>query len=154
MGRTRYTRSVTLPLDTLVYQSDRRVAQVLTKYRIGSLNSTVDTGWNRYDAIIYGGHQPARCTIEAQEMSVKSQVRCNCTCKYFTMNLETVLAIYGVARPAQAHGMIPKQRNPTMKPGLCPHLYLLALHLGKQWTSKDEKVTTDVKDEVTERDIT
>lgn len=158
LGRSRYTRTVTLPLSLLVHQSDRRVYDVIKKYRIGALNETNVTGSFRYNAIVYGGHQPARCTLEVKEQSVESPVKVQCSCKYFTMNLETVLAVYGVSKPAQAEGILPTQRNPTMKPGLCPHLYLLALHLGKEWSSGNEKdkkkqKEVDVNDQITERDL-
>lgn len=143
-----------LTLDALVGLSDRRVAAVLSKYRFGALQETTETGQSRYDAIVYGGHKPARCSIWAKEHVVTTTVRVACSCEYFAMNLETVLAVYGNTRAAAGEGILPTKRNPAMKPGLCPHLYLLALHLGKEWTEgSDKKKSKNVNNEVRERDI-
>ncbi len=128
-----------LTVANLTALTKREVIQTSGHYRLASVQVTDETGWIRTTAIVYGGHTPATSTIWLKSEDVESKCRVACSCKYFAMHLETVLVMHGSATVNKANGMIPKQRNKKMIPGLCPHLFKLMSIMLLQWKDKDTK---------------
>lgn len=131
-----------LPLNALMHFTPPSIVRGVNKYRMTMVTPRHHNGGIEYTAVVYGGSAPARPTLWLRDQSPESQVTCTCTCTYFQMHLEVVLAVYGVTEVKRAEGRVPKEKNPGMKPGLCPHLYLLALHV----VSKFPKESADDDD--------
>ncbi len=93
-----------------------------------------DGGFHRYNTIVYGGSKPARSTLWVQKPDIKAMAKCTCSCAYFQFHYSVVNALVGSSPRVQGRpGALPLQRNPKMKPGMCPHLYLLAGALVGSW---------------------
>src|SRR6478736_3791029 len=131
-----------LSLSALITMTNRKVVSALSSYRLVYPRTTNISGWRVYTAIVYGGSKPAHPRIRIKEDNIDAPCEVGCSCTYFQMNFETALAVYGSAQPLKAGGAMPKQRNPQLKPGLCPHLLSLGLHLSKQWA---DAATTEKK---------
>lgn len=113
--------------------SEPKVAARSRVYRITSIKEDEDSGLHRYTTIVYGGSQPARSQISVGSFQPDTQCRVTCTCKYFQMNCYVPLVMQGSTPRIYANQLLPLKRNPKLKPGLCPHLYLLASLLLSQW---------------------
>lgn len=122
-----------LRLDILVAMTADKIEKSLSSYRPTRILYTEESGFYRYDTIVYGGSKPARSTIWVQDKKPDTMCKVACTCTYFAMNVETVLALYGSATVHRADGKLPMKRNPKLKPSLCPHLCLLATVLLRSW---------------------
>lgn len=131
-----------LKLSALLALTDHKVVYSSGHYRIASLITTKDSDGDRFAAIVYGGSKPARSALVLSEPGPEAKAFCMCSCEYFAMNVETVLVMHGSAKPARAGGQLPTTRNPKLKPGLCPHLYLLATSLLKKW-QEDARALAD-----------
>lgn len=122
-----------LPLNVLVAATDSKVLRSLSSYRLAYLRDVNDTGWTRYEAVVYGGSKVAHPRMKVKAHSTESEAEVTCSCTYFAMNSEAALALHGNTKPVRTGGVLPMKRNPKLKPSLCPHLLLLALTVGKQW---------------------
>lgn len=136
-----------LTISAMIAMTNRKVVTAMSTYRLAYPRTTDDTGWRVHEAIVYGGSKPAHVRIRARSDDADAMAEVACTCTYFTMNLETALAVQGSAKPVKAGGVMPMKRNPALKPGLCPHLFVFALNLTKSWAAdkaEDEKPQASV----------
>ena len=132
-----------LSIEALVALTDPKVKVTARRYKLSKIHDVIDTGWTRYEAYVYGGTKTAKSSLKFKEKSKDSPVFCVCSCTYFTMNCETVLAMHGNAAPVKAAGVLPMKRNAKMKPCLCPHLYSMALTLLNKWGLEEKAALED-----------
>jgi hypothetical protein len=128
-----------LRLDTLVALTADKIEKSLSTYRPTRILYADESGFYRYSTVVYGGSKPSYSTIWVQDKKPDTLCKVSCTCAYFAMNVETVLVMYGSATQTRANGALPMKRNPKLRPGLCPHLCLLATILLRAWHQQKNK---------------
>jgi hypothetical protein len=101
-------------------------------------------GMTKISANVNGGEGPQKCSIlvYSDKMNVKADCVVKCSCKLFKMKLQFVLASYGSAENDNQN--VPKETNPQMIPGLCPHLVTL-IHASIQADQTKQEKTPQVK---------
>ncbi len=111
-----------------------QVAKTARSRRMTKVTESEEGGFHRYTTIVYGGSKPARSVLWVQKPDIKALAKCTCTCAYFQFHYSVVNALVGSSPRVQGRpGALPLERNPKMKPGMCPHLYLLAGALLGSW---------------------
>lgn len=121
-----------LTLGNLIKLSDHRILSTLSKYRLDAFDTKTgnDTfgDYIRFLAEIVGEKHTRRSNLSIYDSSISLEAPSlvYCSCDYFKYNLEIALVAQGSAIQLHADALAPKIRNASMKPGLCPHLLLLA----------------------------
>lgn len=129
-----------LTLAAMVGLTDPSIARNIQRYTLAGVRASEDSGMYTYKAYVYGGTKTAYPMVRVQRHDPTSLAFVSCTCTFFTMNCETALALRGSAAPVKAGGAYPAKRNPKLRPGLCPHLYLLTTTVLRAWKMAREKV--------------
>ena len=104
----------------------------LSRYRLNGLSEhkVVQDGASsvQLKAGISGGSRLATPSITFNgEASLETQVSVQCSCEFFAYTLETANQARQASTQSRSNGQYPVKRNPSLRPGLCPHLLCLAM---------------------------